>query len=137
MNLKTIIMQEMIKMLARQLDCSPAADELPFSAQVMTDDFIRIGLTDSDAERVSEAFQRLGPRVQRWPTSRMVIEALPEKKSLRLPPPLDSTTTHTMGLLNRRAAELGLKGSDKNEKAREIFKKFGGYAKLINSQASK
>ncbi len=76
MLLKTV-MQEMVRMLARQLDYAPAADELPFSAQVMVDDLKHYGLTDEDANRVMSAFITLGPQIQRWPTSKTVIEALP------------------------------------------------------------
>ena len=64
-------------MLARQLDYSPTADELPFTVQVMTDDLVNHGLRDVDAPRVHQAFARLSPALQKWPTTRMVIEALP------------------------------------------------------------
>ena len=64
-------------MLARQLDYAPTADELPFTVQVMTDDLVNHGLRDVDAPRVHQAFARLGPALQKWPTTRMVIEALP------------------------------------------------------------
>ena len=64
-------------MLARQLDYAPTADELPFTVQVMTDDLVNHGLRDIDAPRVREAFARLGPALQKWPTTRTVIEALP------------------------------------------------------------
>ena len=56
---------------------------------------MRRGLTDADATRVVEAFSNLGPHLQKWPTSRMVIDALPAKQRqtanlLASPTPLDS-----------------------------------------------
>ena len=71
-------------MLARQLDYAPTADELPFTVQVMTDDLVNHGLRDIDAPRVREAFARLGAALQKWPTTRTVIEALPppERKEM-------------------------------------------------------
>lgn len=78
-------------MLARQLDYAPNADELPFTAQVMTEDLAHRGLRDADVARVREAFNALGPALQRWPTARMVIEALPSAepphKALSRPAP--------------------------------------------------
>lgn len=79
MGLREVVTQEMIRMLARQLDYAPAADELPFTAQVMVDDLHRVGLSDVDTDRVIAAFRHLGPRTQRWPTARMVLECLPSK----------------------------------------------------------
>src|SRR3990167_4793203 len=88
MTLAETIRNELARMLARQLDYAPAADELPFTIQVMADDLGRRGLTDDDSARVQEAFRVLGPQTQRWPTSRMVMECLPAKNSYRqLPTP--------------------------------------------------
>lgn len=58
--------------------------------QVMIEDLQNRGLRDADAERVEQAFRTLGPHLQKWPTSRMVIDALPrleQKQSARLLPP--------------------------------------------------
>lgn len=49
----------------------------------MEEDLRTRGLTDADADRVAEAFQVLGPTLQRWPTTPMVLGALP-KRSQRL-----------------------------------------------------
>lgn len=63
--------------------------------QVMTEDLRRRGLSDADADRIREAFAILGPHLQKWPTSRMVIDALPSKRIARndrmlvAPTPLD------------------------------------------------
>jgi hypothetical protein len=84
MLLKTV-MQEMVRMLARQLDSAPAADELPFTAQVMVDDLKHYGLSDGDSNRVMSAFIKLGPLIQRWPTSKTVIEALPAPEHPYIP----------------------------------------------------
>ena len=86
MTLTETIRNELARMLARQLDYDPAADELPFTIQVMADDLRRRGLTDDDSDRVKEAFRLLGPQTQRWPTSRMVMECLPSKAATRLLP---------------------------------------------------
>ncbi len=68
-------------MMARQLDHAPSAEELPFTIQVMAEDLAAKGLTDADCDRLSEAFRILGPSLDRWPTSRIVIESLPTRKS--------------------------------------------------------
>jgi hypothetical protein len=73
----------MFKMLARNLDYAPSAADLPAAIQVMTEDLLRRGLTDADAYRVVEAFSKLGPHLQKWPTSRTVIEALPHAQPAR------------------------------------------------------
>ena len=77
LKLQLAIKQELLRMLARQLDYAPTADELPFTVQVMTDDLVNRGLRDADVPRLREAFARLGPALQKWPTARTVIEALP------------------------------------------------------------
>ena len=88
MTLIETIRNELARMLARQLDYAPAADELPFSIQVMSDDLTRRGLADDDAGRVQAAFEVLGPQIQRWPTARMVLECLPAKATpVMLPAP--------------------------------------------------
>jgi len=77
LQLRTIVEQELYRMLARQLDYAPTADELPFTAQVMTEDLAHRGLRDKDCDRVREAFHALGPVLQRWPTARVILEAIP------------------------------------------------------------
>jgi hypothetical protein len=75
-------------MLARQLDYAPSADELQFTCRVMVDDLHRHGFTDADGERILAAFIALGPMLNRWPTARMVIDAVPDKKRAKeLPAP--------------------------------------------------
>ena len=62
---------------------------------MMTEDLRRRGLSDADADRIREAFATLGPHLQKWPTSRMVIDALPSRRLTRntrmlvAPTPLD------------------------------------------------
>ena len=61
----------------------------------MIEDLQSRGLRDADAERVEQAFRALGPHLQKWPTSRTVIDALPaarprQSAGLLMPPtPLD------------------------------------------------
>ena len=66
-------------MLARRLDYCPSAESLPMTVQVMIEDLHRRGLTDVDAMRVQAAFEELGNKINRWPTSFKVIEALPKR----------------------------------------------------------
>jgi len=80
------VTEELYRMMARQLDYAPAADELAFTVQVMIDDLERRGLNDHECDRVREAFRTLGPKLERWPTSRMVIEALPGRNPYRPTP---------------------------------------------------
>lgn len=66
-------------MLARQLDYSPAAEELPKVVEVMHGDLLKAGITDADSPRVEEAFNRIAVSGIRWPTSIMVKEAMPKR----------------------------------------------------------
>lgn len=106
LQLRTIVQQELIRMLARQLDYAPTADELPFTAQVMTEDLAHRGLRDADCDRVREAFAKLGPTLQRWPTARMVIEALPSKEQpyRALPRPAPDMEKVAAGIAGMRRA---------------------------------
>ena len=62
----------------------------------MVEDLERRGLTDADAHRVERAISSLGPHIQKWPTSKMVIENLPPPqfrplREMLLPPsPMDA-----------------------------------------------
>ena len=63
---------------------------------MMVEDLESRGLTDADAHRVEMAISSLGPHIQKWPTSKMVIEALPPHqfrpfREMLLPPsPMDA-----------------------------------------------
>ena len=89
MNLTEVVATELTKMLARQLDYSPAAEDLPYNIQVMVEDLRRVGLTDTDAERVQSAFADIATNVDRWPTMYMVREHMPGRQHTRkeLPAP--------------------------------------------------
>jgi hypothetical protein len=114
LQLQTIVEQELYRMLARQLDYAPTADELPFTAKVMTDDLVYRGLRDQDCDRVREAFQKLGPALQRWPTARMVIEAMPpEQPDRALPRPDPNMEKVAAGIAGMRRA--------KKERLRSVF----------------
>lgn len=65
-------------MLARQLDYSPAAEELPKVIEVMYGDLTRAGVKDEDWQRVEESFNRIANANMRWPTSVMVKENMPK-----------------------------------------------------------
>ena len=80
MTLTEVVAVELTKMLARQLDYSPAAEDLPLIIQVMVEDLRRVGLSDYDAERVQAAFGAIATNVGRWPTMYMVREHLPGRQ---------------------------------------------------------
>ena len=90
------VQQQLFKMVARNLDFSPTPEDLPSVIQVMIEDLETRGLSDCDSYRVDQAFNVLGPHLQKWPTSRIVIEALPPSppkknaKMLIAPTPMDS-----------------------------------------------
>jgi len=115
LQLRTVVEQELLKMLARQLDYAPTADELPFTAQVMTEDLVYRGLRDKDCDRVREAFQKLGPALQRWPTARIVIESMPSK----LPP--YRALPHPAPNMERVAASIADMRRAKNHSFRSVF----------------
>lgn len=85
MTLNEVLRQELVRMLARNLDNAPAASEIQFSVSVYEDDLRHRGLDDDDAERVKAAFDSLGPTVTRFPTSADVIGALLPRGYLRIP----------------------------------------------------
>ena len=70
------ISKQLVRMLARNLDHAPQAEELPLCAQVMTDDLMNCGYTDGEALKVAEAIDRYGRTAQRWPTTRDIQSAL-------------------------------------------------------------
>src|SRR3990170_3493062 len=106
LQLRTVVEQELLRMLARQLDYAPTADELPFTAQVMTEDLANRGLRDKDCDRVREAFHKLGPALQRWPTARMVLEVMPstEPPHRALPRPAQNMERIADGIAGMRRA---------------------------------
>lgn len=79
MNLHEAIEQNLFKCLARRLDRAPQSQDLPYTIAVMEEDLRTHGLTDDDAQRVNDAFRRIGPSLQRWPTAATVIVALPRR----------------------------------------------------------
>lgn len=64
-------------MLARKLDYSPKAEELPATINVMVDDFRNMGLGEHDSQRVLSAFQQYAIEAKRWPTTSRIKEHLP------------------------------------------------------------
>jgi len=72
------INEEMMLMMARQLEYAPAADDLPAVAKVMYHDLVRLGLKNEDSDRVRKAFQGIALNLGRWPTAFMVKENLPK-----------------------------------------------------------
>lgn len=97
MTLDQVLHTELHKMLCRNLDFAPQPEDLPATHAVMLEDSKRRGLTDDDADRVQRAFWRMGPTIQRFPTPKMLFEALPSRQSFH------QTIEHQSG--DRRAAE--------------------------------
>lgn len=85
MTLNDVLRRELVRMLARNLDNAPSASEIQYSVSVYEDDLRHRGLTDADAVRVKAAFDTLGPKITRFPTSADVIGALLPRGHLRLP----------------------------------------------------
>ena len=50
-------------------------------ASVWLEDFKRVGLTDSDSERVAYAFRSIGPTVTRFPAPKQVISMIPRREN--------------------------------------------------------
>jgi len=63
-------------MLARKLENSPTAEELPIIAAVMAGDLADARYGDEHAARVAAAFDFLGRTQSRWPTPADVIQRL-------------------------------------------------------------
>lgn len=89
--LSQVVTEELTKMMARQLDYAPAAEDLPYTIAIMTGDLQRKGLTDDDELRVREAFGNVAINAVRWPTTYMVLEHMPGRApaypALEGPPP--------------------------------------------------
>lgn len=85
MTLHGMLSQELVRMLARNLDHSPSATEIQYSVSVYEDDLRQRGLTDADADRVKAAFDAIGPEAVRFPTPRDLIRAIPARGSNVLP----------------------------------------------------
>ena len=118
-------------MMARQLDHAPSAEELPFTIQVMTEDLSGKGLNDGDCDRVREAFRILGPSLDRWPTSRLVIESLPARKSSQrwLKPPAPNQTSE---VIRREIFRMrNLTARDAGRSAMRAAESFGDYCHAL------
>ena len=83
--------EELLLMMARQLDYSPKAEDLPRNCRVMCKDLMAIGLKDADAARVRAAMQKIAIDIGRWPTAYMIRNCLPASEQTaqtQLPPPM-------------------------------------------------
>lgn len=76
----SLVQMELMRMKSRCLPNSPSAEELPIVAHVMVDDLRTRGLADADVDRVRTAFAALVPTLERWPTVRAIIDALPSAR---------------------------------------------------------
>lgn len=95
--LSEIVSQGLLKMMARQLDYSPAADDLGKCILVMADDLAKAGFTGEHAKIIADTLDTLGRSQTRWPT---VSEIIQHARSLRrqqtaavavLPAPVDES----------------------------------------------
>ena len=78
-NLNQTLQAELFRALAMNLDYSPAADEIGFTAEVYAESLESIGLRDEDADRVLIAMRKILPRAERFPRVKEIIDALPDK----------------------------------------------------------
>ncbi len=89
MTLLQVLEQKIMEMFARRLDYAPKThEEALASIAVMERDLRAVGLSDADSARVAAAFDYLGPRIQKWPTTFMIRENLPKRDHFKkLPEP--------------------------------------------------
>lgn len=123
MTLTDVLRRELVRMLARNLDNSPAASEIHYSVSVYEDDLRHRGLTDDDADRVKAAFDGLGPSITRFPTSHDILEAVPRRGANVLPGRhgngmiTDESREGMRKLVDIGRAALGMKPDSHEEKA--------------------
>lgn len=72
-------------MLARNMDFSPAAEDLPFTIQVIYQDLCDHGFGDDDCSRIEHALNMIGRTCQRWPTTKTIIDSVPPKHQTNIP----------------------------------------------------
>lgn len=101
--LQQVVTEELTKMMARQVDYTPAAEDLPYTIGVMVEDLKRSGLTDDDTERVRAAFGEIALNVGRWPTTYMVREHMPGRQ-----PAYKELSAPTPDSIIQRLKKLGL-----------------------------
>lgn len=70
----------LMRMVARQLDYTPAADDMGAICKVYISDLKNYGLSDDDAPRILQALEYLACRTNRFPTPKMIVDALPSKR---------------------------------------------------------
>lgn len=80
MTLRKSAERALIRMIARNLEGTPSANEIGLVAAVYVDDFEQRGLTDADAGRVTAAFESLGPKLTRFPSPAHVLSVLPPRE---------------------------------------------------------
>ena len=81
-----IIAKEMVKMLNRQLENSPSADEIDFPIEIMAGDLYSRGYEVKDEKRIVDAFNFFGSWTKKWPKPSDIIEALKSRHSQTVNP---------------------------------------------------
>ena len=127
-SLQKTILRELTRMLARSLDNAPAADELPYYAEVMYQDITSaMQLDDDDCQRLTHAFNLYGRGATKWPVPRQIIEIINAyryefKKEVKQLP-----VSQEIKEGRKRAAEKGLRSMREVigsiERVREVQKK--------------
>ena len=110
------------RMLARGLDNSPAADELPYYAEVLAGDMVAEGLGAKDADRIAEALDTLGRHLDKWPTPRAVLDTLKTNRKAYKPFPKERQLEHQISDEEREAQHL------RNRELIERLKRYRGPA---------
>ena len=108
--------KELTRMLARNLDYAPSADELPIVAEVLADDLFAWGFTDDDTDRIAHAINMAGRQSSRFPTCHNIKECIPKRIEWEPEPPLIEQSEET------KAAEREKKIKTKNRAMKEIKK---------------
>ncbi len=114
-------------MLARNLEFSPAADELPMVAQVLVEDLQAWNYSDADCDRVSDGINTAGRSTRRWPTNHDIRAAI-KKRSEWEPEQRALPSTKKEKVARMRVAEHHLNNirkilNKKNQSDRDQIKK--------------
>jgi len=72
-----MVATQLTRMLARNLESSPAASEIVAVAEILTDDLHAWGFADKDRDRISHAINIAGRSYDRWPTPHRIKNCIP------------------------------------------------------------
>jgi len=117
-----VIARSMFEMLARQLTGAPSADEIDLTIEIMAKDLYSLGYDDRNTALIVDAFDHYGPRHDKWPTTRDIVETLKLRSAETFVPPKKITHQETDEEKEKRIA----RGVAALEGMREKLKKAHG-----------